>query len=176
MRPCVARRTRGFRAVSLQAVAVAAANVALEPLIPPPLLPATGMCRAGVPLAEASMRTLLAPTDAAWALFFARLGVSKAVVFADIPFLITLLEYLELDVVGLDRPYSPDGAKAGSRYFSFDLFRGQVLRTVIGTVYLPPGTPVNVFNLAVDVQPLSGELRAVSLFGQARARVRRATI
>ncbi len=164
---CGARSVRPFRAVSAQAVVVSVStNVAVEPLIPPPPLPGSGMCRAGVPIADASMRTLLAPTDAAWALFFARLGVSKAAVFADVPFLITLLEYLELEAIGLDRPYSPDGSNAGSRYFSFDLFRGQLLRTVIGAVYLPLGTGVNVFNLAVDVRPAPGALRRVQLIGQ----------
>ena len=168
--PHPSHSTRPYRPVTAQAVVVATANVVVEPLIPPPALPAAGMCRAGVPIAEGAVRTLLAPTDAAWALFFARLGVSKAAVFADIPFLLTLLEYLELDVVGLDRPYSPDGTKAGSRYFSFDLFRGQIVRTVISTVYLPAGTPVNVFNLVVDVRPAPGSVRAVSLTGQVRAR------
>ena len=159
---------RPFRPVTAQAVAVAvtSTNIAVEPLIPPPPLPAAGMCRPGVPIADSSMRTLLAPTDAAWALFFARLGVSKAAVFADVPFLLSLLDYLELDVVGLDRPYSPDGANAGSRYFAYDLFRGQILRTVINPAFLPVGTPVNVFNMLVDVRPLAGTLRAVAITGQ----------
>ncbi len=158
---------RPFRVVTAQAVtAQAASNIAVEPLIPRPTLPVAGMCRAGVPIAEAAMRTLLAPTDAAWLVFFARLGLSKEAVFADVNFLLSLLDYLELEALGLDRPYSPDGLNAGSRYFSFDLFRGQVLRTLINAVYLPTGTAITVFGIAVDVKPLVGNARAISLVGQ----------
>ena len=161
---------RASRGVTAQAVViVVATNVAVEPLIPLPQLPAAGMCRSGVAIAEGSIRTLLAPTNAAWELFFKRFGLTKEAVFADVPFLITLLEYIELEVVGLDRPYSLDGTNGGSRFFAFDLFRGQILRTVIGSIYLPVGTPVNVFSMLVDVKPVPGTARLVSLTGTVRA-------
>ena len=160
---------RSSRGVTAQAVIIAVGtNVAVEPLIPLPKLPAAGMCRSGVAIAEGSIRTLLAPTNAAWELFFKRFGVTKAAVFGDVPFLITLLEYLELEVVGLDRPYSLDGTNGGSRFFAFDLFRGQILRTVIGSIYLPVGTPVNVFSMLVDVKPAPGTARLVSITGTVR--------
>ena len=166
-------RVRASRGVTAQAVVIAVGtNLAVEPLIPLPRLPAAGMCRSGVAIAEGSMRTLLAPTNAAWALFFKRFGLTKAAVFADVPFLITLLEYIELEVVGLDRPYSLDGTSGGSRFFAFDLFRGQILRTVIGSIYLPVGTPVNVFSMLVDVKPVPGTARLVSIVGTVRARGR----
>lgn len=143
-----------------------AANIAVEPLIPPPRLPAAGMCRAGVPLAESVMRTLLAPTDAAWKVFFERLGLSKEAVFADSTFLLSLLDYLEVEVLGLDRPYSPDGLSAGSRFFSYDFFRGQLLRSLISPVYLPFGTLVTAFGITVEVLPLAGNARTVAFLGQ----------
>ena len=161
---------RASRGVTAQAVVIVVApNVAVEPLIPLPQLPAAGMCRSGVAIAEGSIRTLLAPTNAAWELFFKRFGLTKAAVFADVPFLITLLEYIELEVVGLDRPYSLDGTNGGSRFFAFDLFRGQILRTVIGSIDLPVGTPVNVFSMLVDVKPVPGTARLVTVTGSVRA-------
>ena len=88
--------------------------VIVPPLIPRgdlplPFLPDVGMCEPGFVIPPEDVRTVFAPTDAAWKIFFKRVGLSKEQVFSDRELLLSTLQYSEVFASIETPPIGADG-------------------------------------------------------------------
>ena len=98
--------------------------VIVPPLIPRgdlplPFLPDVGMCEPGFVIPPEDVRTVFAPTDAAWKIFFKRVGLSKEQVFSDRELLLSTLQYSEV-FASIETP--PIGADGLVSFFLFEFF------------------------------------------------------
>ena len=102
--------------------------VIVPPLIPRgdlplPFLPDVGMCEPGFVIPPEDVRTVFAPTDAAWKIFFKRVGLSKEQVFSDRELLLSTLQYSEVFASIETPPIGADGLVSIFLFeFPFSLF------------------------------------------------------
>ena len=87
--------------------------------LPLPFLPDVGMCEPGFVIPPEDVRTVFAPTDAAWKIFFKRVGLSKEQVFSDRELLLSTLQYSEV-FASIETP--PIGADGLVSFFLFEFF------------------------------------------------------
>jgi hypothetical protein len=140
--------------------------------LPNPVLPDEGMCVPGEIIDAFNMQTVFAPTNLAWKNFFRRVGLSKEQVFSDLELLLSTLQYSEVFVDLATAPISADGERAGSRYFTYNMYPLEFLQTAINPELLfvtpllgPTLGTLNFFDLIVDITGV-GNKRIITLKGQ----------
>jgi hypothetical protein len=62
---------------------------------------------------SAGIRTIFAPTNKAWELLYARVGLSKEQIFSDQELLLSILQYSETLATAAVPPIGADGVLAG---------------------------------------------------------------